>query len=160
MRSTAVKRPYCLVKSVNAITRSSMLTSFHIYGTDSIRHLWQRLLSKRPPIPISSGFHGNAELGVCIHFRSFGRHGSHIISGQCLFGCFHGSYDIGRFPRLQHINLRGSKDTSQSTGLLAESWISFNNEEPVFRTTNSIRFTSPAVISVLNNPLGVDNSIS
>ena len=113
------------------------------------------------PSPYHRGFSRQCGIGRLLFTSGvFGRHGSHIISGQCLFGCFHGSYDIGRFPRLQHINLRGSKDTSQSTGLLAESWISFNNEEPVFRTTNSIRFTSPAVISVLNNPLGVDNSIS
>ena len=70
------------------------------------------------PSPYHRGFHGNAELGVCIHFRSFGRHGSHIISGQCLFGCFHGSYDIGRFPRLQHINLRRLKRHFPVHGLI------------------------------------------
>ena len=53
----------------------------------------------------------------------------------------------------------GSKVTSQSAGLLADNWISFNNDEPVFFTSSSIRFTSPAVISVLSNPLGVVSSI-
>ena len=53
----------------------------------------------------------------------------------------------------------GSKATSQSTGLLADSWISFNKEEPVFLISSSIRLVSPAVTSELNNPLGVVSSI-
>ena len=58
-------------------------------------------------------------------------------------------------PAFKRLIFVGSKVTSQSTGLLADSWMSFSSADPVFRTIKSIFLLSPAVISLLSRPRGV-----